>query len=370
MNRSRYSFLFDYDGVLIYKINFIRHAVINHGVNEKALGKFFKKYLQSCLRGEEDMIELLDKHRQELNWAGTATELFDAIYDHDGLFQVDLFEWIADNLMFNYDCYVATNQDWHRFEAIKKEGEIRRYFKDVFCSCKLGVAKPEVAYFEKIINLLQKEHADLRPEQLIFTDDIPENVESAESLGIHAHLFQDARSFFRFAKRVIQGRVFPQIESPDLSLINMKFSHATGYSDILSEPSTFQFLTESGPQNREKALDKIITNRHGFDIGKSIYWSMIDKAGNFLGYLAIHQSHTPKVSISYGVHPAFRRQGLASKALEMVLDHEMLRGKTIEMATHLDNDASFEMLSKMNVPYQGISHTRFGERHVFRVERK
>ena len=362
-------FLFDYDGVLIHKINFARYVAVNHGVNEEALGRFFKKYLQPCLRGEKDMIQLLGKNLEELRWNGSAKELFEAIYLHDRLYQADLLQLIEQKIHTKYDCYVATNQDRHRFDMIKGEPEIQQYFHEVFSSSELGVAKPDPEYFQRIFEELQKRHKSLTTSQLVFVDDIPENVESAESLGIHGHLFRETRAFSWFVDRITEGHKFPELNTDCFSLVNMKFSHAKGYSDILSEPDTYRFLTESGPKNKEKALEKIIMNRQGFDQGKAIYWSVEGENGEFLGYLGAHNLHTSTISMSFGIHPAFRRQGIARETLKTVLDSRIFNRKSIELATHLNNNASFTLLSSMGLPYKGIAHTQFGERHVFRIEK-
>ena len=52
-------------------------------------------------------------------------------------------------------------------------------------------------------------------------------------------------------------------------------------------------------------------------------------------------------------------------ALKMVLAWDELKNKSIQLATHLENQASFQMLSKLGIPYLGIQETPFGKRHVF-----
>ena len=58
-------------------------------------------------------------------------------------------------------------------------------YKDVFdaefYSCRLGVAKPDAAYFLAILNDLQ-----VRPDRALFIDDRQENVHAARGVGLHA----------------------------------------------------------------------------------------------------------------------------------------------------------------------------------------
>lgn len=152
---------------------------------------------------------------------------------------------------------------------------------------------------------------------------------------------------------------------PDLSLINMDISHAVGYSDILSEASTYHFLSESGPVDVEAARLKIQSNQASNAAGTSIYWSIIGSDQVFRGFLAIHGFQEEEIAISYGIHPDFRRKGIATTVLRAVLRWEGLAQKKVQLATHVENMASFKLLSRMEVKYQGIQETPFGKRHVF-----
>jgi putative hydrolase of the HAD superfamily len=57
-------------------------------------------------------------------------------------------------------------------------------FDAQFYSCEMGLAKPDPAYFQHVLDAL-----GLRREEALFLDDTAANVESAAALGIHAELF-------------------------------------------------------------------------------------------------------------------------------------------------------------------------------------
>lgn len=61
---------------------------------------------------------------------------------------------------------------------------LRDYFSDFFSSCYLGVKKPQLAIFQKALQITQR-----RPEECLFIDDIEVNVEAARSLGMHTIQF-------------------------------------------------------------------------------------------------------------------------------------------------------------------------------------
>ena len=78
-------------------------------------------------------------------------------------------------------CYLATNQDEHRGRHMHETFGYADLFDDAFYSYELGVAKPDPAYFEAVLDRLS-----LPPEQVLFVDDNRVNVESARSVGLCA----------------------------------------------------------------------------------------------------------------------------------------------------------------------------------------
>lgn len=158
---------------------------------------------------------------------------------------------------------------------------------------------------------------------------------------------------------------FPKLTSSKLVLDEMNIQDAQAYSDILSEPDTWHYLTESGPVDLEMAAAKIERNHAYAEDGKAFYWAIRNHEYVFLGYIAAFHLGENRAAISYGVHPLFRRKGYASQALRLLFAWEGLEGKELELATHLDNTASFELLRKMGLSYAGILERPQGKRHVF-----
>jgi putative hydrolase of the HAD superfamily len=72
----------------------------------------------------------------------------------------------------------------HRIEAFG----LRRDFQVFFSSCYLGTRKPEEAIFRIALEVTQR-----KPEQCLFIDDRPLNLESPRRLGMNAIHFQNAQ---------------------------------------------------------------------------------------------------------------------------------------------------------------------------------
>lgn len=57
--------------------------------------------------------------------------------------------------------------------------------KNIFVSYELGLLKPDVKIYQKVLQKL-----DALPEEVIFVDDKPRNVEAAQSIGIYGIVFE------------------------------------------------------------------------------------------------------------------------------------------------------------------------------------
>lgn len=84
------------------------------------------------------------------------------------------------------DRYIASNYPvW--IDELHQQFAFDRHFDGVFASCRMGVRKPDPAFFHALLEAIGR-----RPEQCLFVDDRAVNCESAEALGMAAHLFDGA----------------------------------------------------------------------------------------------------------------------------------------------------------------------------------
>ena len=83
-------------------------------------------------------------------------------------------------------CYLASNQDRTRAEHMTEEIGYGRLLDGCYYSWALGVAKPEAAFFGRILDEL-----GVRPQDALFVDDNPVNVAEASALGLRALCWND-----------------------------------------------------------------------------------------------------------------------------------------------------------------------------------
>ena len=84
----------------------------------------------------------------------------------------------------DYRVVLATNATSRLPSDLEALG-LLHYFHAIANSSRLGVAKPDPAYFQAALQL-----ADVSPEDALFIDDTLENVSSASRLGITSHHFR------------------------------------------------------------------------------------------------------------------------------------------------------------------------------------
>jgi epoxide hydrolase-like predicted phosphatase len=73
-------------------------------------------------------------------------------------------------------------------------------FDEVVISAEIRLAKPDPAIYRAMLTLL-----DLPANQTIFVDDLAENIEAANALGIHGIRFENTRQAIQDVRRLLDG---------------------------------------------------------------------------------------------------------------------------------------------------------------------
>ncbi len=86
--------------------------------------------------------------------------------------------------------YIVSDHIKERIESIRKDRpEIRELFDHFFWSCDLGMIKQDDGFFKKVI-----EQIKVDPDNIIYIDDMQENLDAAEKAGISKLIkFEDAQ---------------------------------------------------------------------------------------------------------------------------------------------------------------------------------
>lgn len=93
---------------------------------------------------------------------------------------------LVNDLHANYKTAMLSNINALHYEYLKKNFPVFGVFDRVFLSFELGLIKPDKEIYKRVIGDLE-----VSPQEIFYTDDRPELVESAKSLGIRGCVFSN-----------------------------------------------------------------------------------------------------------------------------------------------------------------------------------
>jgi len=105
----------------------------------------------------------------------------------------------AHELKENYNVYILSNTDEIHFPLIWQEYPELHFFKDnLMLSYELDSVKPQKEIYERALKMF-----DLNPEDCLFIDDKPENIQGATENGITGILFTNVEDTKRNIKKYL-----------------------------------------------------------------------------------------------------------------------------------------------------------------------
>jgi HAD hydrolase, family IA, variant 3 len=130
-----------------------------------------------ALAGRETLTELLERVVDDLGLKLNVSDLLELW--HRATPDPLAWQLVGDLREAGYTTVLATNQQWERRAWMREQ-----LGYDGLCdidgySCTLGVAKPDAAYFLRLLEL-----AGVEPDQALFVDDSARNIAGAREVGL------------------------------------------------------------------------------------------------------------------------------------------------------------------------------------------
>ena len=131
-----------------------------------------------ALAGRETLTELLERVVGNLRLELNASDLLEIW--HRATPDPLAWQLVGDLRQAGYTTVLATNQQWERRAWMREQ-----LGYDGLCdidgySCTLGVAKPDAAYFHRLLEM-----AGVAADQALFVDDNATNIAAARGVGLH-----------------------------------------------------------------------------------------------------------------------------------------------------------------------------------------
>lgn len=169
--------LLDADGVIQHNQRLISH--LERLLEGRASMAQLMDAEQRAIVGTEDLREVLAQFVAEHEVPHTADELLAVWCDTEP--DTEALDLVRCVRAAGTPVYLATNQQPVRGQWMLDTLGYQDIFDGLFASFQMGVAKPDPAYFEHIVEVLA-----IDPAHTLFIDDLTANVEGARAAGLQA----------------------------------------------------------------------------------------------------------------------------------------------------------------------------------------
>lgn len=182
--------IFDTDGMTVNSEMFSVQYNKDYGVPMDSLLPFFKNEFQPCLVGKADLIKEIENYLPTWGWKDSVDKFLNYWFDAENHVDKRIVEAIKKIKKSGIKCYLATNQEKYRTQYLRNEMGFSKIFDKVFSSAEVGYKKPQLEFFEHILN-----ETGLNKDEVQFWDDTEENIQGAKEFGFDAHLYQNFEGF-------------------------------------------------------------------------------------------------------------------------------------------------------------------------------
>ena len=184
--------IFDVDGVLVQAERFSDRFAREHGVPVDHVGAFFRDTFSDCLVGRADLKDEIVPYLATWGWAESADAFLDYWFRSEHSVNLELVDHIQSMRSRGVKCVVATNNEKYRVAYIARDMGFSHAFDGLYASAHIGLMKPDVAFFEAVLNDLGVAGPDV-----LFFDDNQDNVTAAARLGMNSELYKTVEEFRR-----------------------------------------------------------------------------------------------------------------------------------------------------------------------------
>lgn len=186
-------FLIDLDGVIVSRADFFSNRVkeLYPDANHEAVMEFFVggAYKQTAL-GHKDLVAALEEVLPLWNLDVSAQKVLDTWFSGENTVDEAVLNRIQEIRASGITCVIATDHSTYRKNDVWENLEMKNYFDDIIASSDMGATKEDVEFYQYAM----KKFGISDPTTILFTDDDPENVKVAESLGIAGIVYIDINS--------------------------------------------------------------------------------------------------------------------------------------------------------------------------------
>ena len=184
--------IFDVDGMIVHGTRFSHRLAKKYNIFIETTAPFFAGVFQDCVIGRADLKKELKAYFPQWHWTGSLEEILNFWFDEKyNIIDERFFPLIEKIREKNIKCYLATNNEKYRAENLLTQRGIGKYFDGIFTSYSFHCKKPEIKFYEKILENLP----NIKKEEILFWDDDSKNIEKAKEFGFKTQIYADFAEF-------------------------------------------------------------------------------------------------------------------------------------------------------------------------------
>lgn len=182
--------LFDIDGVLIRPERRFSQTLSPQEFHEPVaiLSEYYGGPANhGCDQGRSDPLLAIQPFLKRMGWKQGSAAFLEQQYGYE-------IDFVDHQLLANVDairrsgtpCYLASNQNRLRKQFLIDQAGLMLHFDGAFISCDLGQLKPQRVFWQTAFTTLRSAGSVSQPAEVLFLDDLEENVAAADDFGFQA----------------------------------------------------------------------------------------------------------------------------------------------------------------------------------------
>jgi HAD superfamily hydrolase (TIGR01509 family) len=186
-------FLVDLDGVVLHRTAYFseRAKELYPSANHAAILEFFTKGLyKEVTLGKRDLVEALSEVLPAWNVSRNANQVLTDWFEGENNIDYAALERIQGIRNSGVRCVLATDHSQFRKNQVWEDLGMKDFFDNIIASADVGATKHDSEFYLQSLKRLDIE----KPQDVVFTDDDPKNVEVAKEVGLNAFVFEDIAS--------------------------------------------------------------------------------------------------------------------------------------------------------------------------------
>ncbi|WP_226579674.1 GNAT family N-acetyltransferase [Halobacillus litoralis] len=152
---------------------------------------------------------------------------------------------------------------------------------------------------------------------------------------------------------------FQPLQTERLHLVQITEAYIDSYYDIMSREKVMKYYGMEPMTSRSQAVKILESMKDTFHREKGIRWGIIDlQSDRFIGTVGLNNLSigAGRAEVGYELHPEFWQRGLATEAVNAVLDYafQHLELFRVGAVTFPENEGSSKLLRKIGFKQEGI----------------